>query len=75
MDAVTLAVLEPVPESPPAATPPRPAAANWLDAALPSGESRKEFLNRSVAASNTILTHAWALRRLAERYPSPRCDA
>jgi len=39
-----------------------------LDKAFPSHEGRLAFVDRCLAASDTELSHAWALRKLADRY-------
>jgi hypothetical protein len=39
-----------------------------LDRAFTSSEQRHEFVDRCLAASDTELSHAWALRKLVDRY-------
>ena len=42
-----------------------------LDSAFTSTEQRREFVDRSLAASDTELSHAWALKKLVDRYSEP----
>jgi hypothetical protein len=37
---------------------------------LPDSEARRAFVSEGLHISRDILRHSWALRRLAERYPS-----
>jgi hypothetical protein len=39
-----------------------------LDRAFTSPEQRREFVDRCLAASDTELSHAWALKKLVDRY-------
>jgi hypothetical protein len=39
-----------------------------LDGAFTSPEQRREFVDRCLAASDTELSHAWALKKLVDRY-------
>jgi hypothetical protein len=39
-----------------------------LDRAYPSPEERREFVDRCLAASDAELSHAWALKKLVDRY-------
>jgi hypothetical protein len=39
-----------------------------LDTAFTSPEQRREFVDRCLAASDTELSHAWALKKLVDRY-------
>ena len=39
-----------------------------LDLAFTSNEQRREFVDRCLAASDTEFSHAWALKKLADRY-------
>jgi len=39
-----------------------------LDSAFPSVEARRDFVDNCLAASDAALSHAWALKRLGERY-------
>jgi hypothetical protein len=39
-----------------------------LEKAFPSAEDRRDFINRSLESSDAALSHAWALKRLADRY-------
>jgi len=39
-----------------------------LDRAFTSAEQRREFVDRCLAASDTELSHAWALKKLVDRY-------
>jgi hypothetical protein len=39
-----------------------------LDRASTSPEQRREFVDRCLAASDTELSHAWALKKLVDRY-------
>src|ERR1700733_14863409 len=39
-----------------------------LDGAFTSPEQRREFVDRCVAVSDTELSHAWALKKLVDRY-------
>jgi hypothetical protein len=39
-----------------------------LDRAFASPEQRREFVDRCLAASDTELSHAWALKKLVDRY-------
>jgi hypothetical protein len=39
-----------------------------LDRAFTSPEERREFVDRCLAASDTGLSHAWALKKLVDRY-------
>jgi hypothetical protein len=39
-----------------------------LDRAFTSSEQRREFVDRCLAASDTELSHAWALKKLVDRY-------
>jgi hypothetical protein len=39
-----------------------------LDSAFPSVEARRDFVDSCLAASDSALSHAWALKRLADRY-------
>jgi hypothetical protein len=40
-----------------------------LDSAFASADARHDFVNSCLFDSDSALSHAWALRRLAERYP------
>ena len=42
-----------------------------LDRAFTSAEQRREFVDRCLSASDTALSHAWALRNLVDRYGEP----
>jgi hypothetical protein len=42
-----------------------------LDRAFISPDQRREFVDHCLAASDTELSHAWALKRLADRYSEP----
>jgi len=42
-----------------------------LDSAFTSTEQRREFVDRCLAASDTELSHAWALKKLVDRYSEP----
>jgi hypothetical protein len=42
-----------------------------LDGAFTSTDQRREFVDRCLAVSDTELSHAWALKRLADRYSEP----
>jgi hypothetical protein len=42
-----------------------------LDSAFTSTQQRREFVDRCLAASNTELSHAWALKKLVDRYSEP----
>ena len=42
-----------------------------LDSAFTSSEQRREFVDRCLAASDTELSHAWALKKLVDRYSEP----
>jgi hypothetical protein len=42
-----------------------------LDTTFTSPEQRREFVDRCLAASDAELSHAWALKRLADRYSEP----
>jgi hypothetical protein len=39
-----------------------------LDRAFPSADQRLEFVDRCLAASDTEVSHAWALKKLVDRY-------
>lgn len=39
-----------------------------LDAAFPAREERQAFIDRCLVSSDSELSHAWALKRLADRY-------
>jgi hypothetical protein len=39
-----------------------------LDSAFTSPEQRREFVNRCLGASDTEVSHAWALKKLVDRY-------
>ena len=39
-----------------------------LDGAFASVDDRRDFIDRCLAASDSALSHAWALKRLVERY-------
>jgi hypothetical protein len=41
---------------------------NALDSAFTSPEQRREFVNRCLGASDTEVSHAWALKKLVDRY-------
>jgi hypothetical protein len=45
-----------------------PLLASQLRVNLPDAESRREFVSAALGASGRILRHAWALKRLAQRY-------
>ena len=45
-----------------------PLLRNELEKAFPSREERLAFTDRCLAASDTALSHAWALKRLVDRY-------
>lgn len=42
-----------------------------LDRTFTSPDQRREFVDRCLAASDTELSHAWALKRLVDRYSEP----
>jgi hypothetical protein len=42
-----------------------------LDSAFTSPEQRREFVDRCLAASDAELSHAWALKKLVDRYSEP----
>ncbi len=42
-----------------------------LDRAFTSSEERRQFVDRCLAASDTELSHAWALKKLVDRYSEP----
>jgi hypothetical protein len=56
-------------KSPPAYS--TPLLKDALDGAFTSTDQRREFVDRCLAASDTELSHAWALKRLADRYSEP----
>jgi hypothetical protein len=56
-----------VPEKP-AQTASVPLLKDALDRAFTSPEQRREFVDRCLAASDTELSHAWALKKLVDRY-------
>jgi hypothetical protein len=45
-----------------------PLLKDTLDRAFTSPEQRREFVDRCLAASDTGLSHAWALKKLVDRY-------
>jgi hypothetical protein len=45
-----------------------PLLKDTLDRAFTSPEQRREFVDRCLAASDTELSHAWALKKLGDRY-------
>jgi hypothetical protein len=45
-----------------------PLLKDTLDRAFTSAEQRREFVDRCLAASDTELSHAWALKKLVDRY-------
>ncbi len=45
-----------------------PLLKNALDSAFTSPEQRREFVNRCLGASDTEVSHAWALKKLVDRY-------
>jgi hypothetical protein len=47
---------------------PIPLLKDRLDVAFASVEVRRDFIDRCLAASDSALSHAWALKRLVERY-------
>ena len=42
-----------------------------LDRAFTSPEERRDFVDRCLRASDSEVSHAWALKKLAERYTEP----
>jgi len=46
----------------------RPLLKDALDTAFTSPEQRREFVDGCLAASDTELSHAWALKKLVDRY-------
>jgi hypothetical protein len=55
----------------PDATSSSPLLKDVLDRAFTSSDQRREFVDRCLAASDTELSHAWALKRLTDRYSGP----
>jgi hypothetical protein len=53
------------------ATSSSPLLKDALDRAFISSDQRHEFVDHCLAASDTELSHAWALKRLADRYSEP----
>jgi hypothetical protein len=47
---------------------PTPLLKDVLDRAFTSAEQRREFVDRCLAVSDTELSHAWALKKLVDRY-------
>src|SRR5580658_2663552 len=48
-----------------------PLLKDTLDRAFTSPDQRREFVDHCLAASDTELSHAWALKKLVERYSEP----
>lgn len=46
-----------------------------LDQAFSSPDERVAFIDRCLIASDTAVAHAWALKRLADRYSDPNAQA
>jgi hypothetical protein len=55
----------------PASVSSAPLLKDVLDRAFPSREQRLEFVDRCLGASDTELSHAWALKKLVDRYSDP----
>jgi hypothetical protein len=47
-----------------------PLLSDALERAFPSRDERLAFVDRNLKASDTALSHAWALKRLVDRYSS-----
>jgi len=52
-----------------------PLLSSQLSKDLPDAEARRAFVSQALHLSHDILQHSWALRRLAERYPSSVANA
>jgi hypothetical protein len=66
-DANALANAQPIEPSEPAAS---PLLAAQLLKDLPDPGARRSFVSAALELSRNMLRHSWALRRLAQRYPS-----
>jgi anti-sigma factor RsiW len=59
------------PQNTPALVSSVPVLEEALEARFGSDEERRQFVDRCLTASDAALSHAWALRNLAERYKAP----
>src|SRR5262249_51583455 len=51
-----------------------PLLKDTLDRAFTSPEDRRDFVDRCLGASDNELSHAWALKKLVDRYTEPEQD-
>ncbi|MDE1175713.1 MAG: hypothetical protein PW789_03820 [Edaphobacter sp.] len=52
----------------------RPAFAGAIVKIIPDSEDRSHFIEQTLTSVDLAMSHAWALRRLEERYPNGQID-